>query len=299
LKFALESEGTETVRRKGKGSMFYLLLAITANSLMMFVMRYSEKHEGNRDAATVFNYVAGIVITVLLMKEKVFFTNSPAGWIAVGLGAFNAVCMVGGMFLNLINVGKNGAPMTATFGKLGILIPTILSMILFREIPSVVQLVGLVLAVAAIIYLNGGTGEGGGIRSLPLLLILFLVSGFIDFNSKLYGVFGQADLQDQFVFWTFLFSALLSFAILIRNGKPVKKQDVINGVLLGIPNQLITYCMVRVVSYLPAYLAFPLASAGVILAVNVINFVVFREKLSPRELKATGLIGLALILLNL
>ena len=278
--------------------MHYLLLAIICNTAMIFVMRYSEAHQGNRYAATLFNYIAGVVVSLVLMEHKVFFVNTPEGWFAMGLALFNAFCMTGGIFINLVNVGKNGAAMTATFGKLGVLIPTVLSILFFDETPTMIQGAGLVLAVGAIVYLNGGKGEGSRIQSLPLLLMLFVVLGVIDFNSKLYGVFGQEELRDYYVFYTFLFNALLSLLLLLKNNRQVKKQDVINGVMIGIPNQLITYSLVRVVWYLPAYLAFPLASAGVILAVNVVNFVVFRERLSPRELRATLLIGSALILLN-
>ena len=278
--------------------MFYLLMAIAMHSTTMFVLKYSENSEGNRYATTLFNFLTGMIISFFLMKEKVLFYSTPQGFFAMGLAVINAICMTSGMVVYQVTVGRNGAPLTATFGRLGVLIPTVLSMIFFHEVPSLVQIVGLIIAILAIIYINGG-GETNQIESLSLLLAVFVISGLMDFCSKLYGVYGDAAIQDYYVFYSFLFNTLLSLGILLAKNRTVKKKDVTNGILLGIPNQLITYSMVRVVLYLPAYLAFPLASAGVILAVNIVNFVVFREKLSPRELRATLLIGIALILLNI
>lgn len=279
--------------------MLYLLMAIASNTAIVFVMKFSENHQGNRYAATVVNYIAGVIITYLLMKEKTLFYNTPEGWFAMGLAVFNAICMTSCMLLNQYSIGKNGAPMSTTFNRLGVLIPTVLSMILFHELPTVLQMGGLVLAIAAIVYINGGKGESNHIGSLPTLLLVFVIGGLIDFNSKLYGAFGQVEIQDYYVFYSFVFNTLISLGIMLKMDRSMKKQDVINGVLMGIPNQMITYSMVRAVLFLPAYLAFPLYSAGVILCVNVINFAVFREKLTRREMVATIIIAIALILLNI
>ena len=279
--------------------MFYLLLGILSNTTVFFVMKYSESHEGNRYAATLFNYIVGMIISFLLMKEKVLFYNTPEGWFALGLALFNAVCMTGGIFINQMNVGKNGAPLTATFGKMGVLIPIVLSAFLFREIPTVIQFIGLAAAVFAIVYINEEANGKTNIQSLPLLFVLFIVAGLIDFNSKLYAEFGQVEIKDYYIFYSFVFNTVLSLILLLMRNRRIRKQDVVNGVMMGIPNQLITYCMVNAVLYRPAYLAFPLASAGVIVAVNIVNFSVFHEKLSPRELRATLMIGVALILLNM
>ena len=54
--------------------MFYLLLGILSNTTVFFVMKYSESHEGNRYAATLFNYIVGMIISFLLMKEKVLMS---------------------------------------------------------------------------------------------------------------------------------------------------------------------------------------------------------------------------------
>ena len=71
------------------------------------------------------------------------------------------------------------------------------------------------------------------------------------------------------------------------------------GAATGVPNTFILYFSLRAVSVLPAYIVFPAYSAGVILLVNIFNYFVFRESLSKQEKVATGLVAIALILINL
>lgn len=142
------------------------------------------------------------------------------------------------------NIKINGAPLTATFSIMGIIIPIIVSALLFN-------------------------------------------------------VFGNADYQERFVFYTFLFSALITLFLCIKSGGKLSKRDIISGVFVGIPNQLAALCIVKAVGELPAYIVYPCYSASVIFVVNVINFLIFREKLSKKEYIATGIIAFAIILINI
>lgn len=279
--------------------MFFVMMTIIANTAMMFVLKYSESNSGNRYGVTLFNYIIGTAVSFILMQDKTLWIPTGEGFFAMGLGAFNGICMTGCLLVCQYCIGKNGAPMTTTFNRLGILIPTVLSAFLFKEIPGFVKIVGLFFAVFAIVYVNGGKEEKKNIASVPSLLLVFVIGGMIDFNSKIFGMYGNQEIQDYFVFWTFVFNTIYSLAIMLRMNRTLEKRDIVSGILVGIPNQLITFCMVRAVVELPAYLVFPIYSAGVILAVNVINLIVFREKLSKRETTATVIIGFALFLINL
>lgn len=276
--------------------MVYLLAAIGFNVGMTFVMRYSESHSGNRYGVTIFNYLTGVIISLVMLKGRAVFAGG--GGFTLALAVPNALLFVGCLLLLQHNIKKNGAPLTSTFNRLGILIPTILSAFLFHEIPSALKTAGLCLAIFSIIYMNGGQEEGGK-RLDKSLLLLFLAGGCVDMMSKLYGIYGRAELQENFILYTFFISLLLSIGLCVRDKKRISVQDMIAGVLVGIPNQLTALCLLKAVALLPAYMVFPVYSAAVILLVNVINFAVFREKLSRREYAATGIIAAALVLINI
>ncbi len=275
-----------------------LLLTIAANIAMIFVMRHSESHSGNRYAVTVFNYMTGVAVTLLLMGGRLPDLASEGVGFALGLSLFNAACMVSCMLLVQFSILKNGAPLSTTFNRLGILIPTVLSILLFREKPGLFQAAGLGLAVFAIVYLGGKRESDTRIASPAGLFLIFLIGGLIDFNSKVYNMFGSPELQKLYVLGTFIFSLGMSAVLLLIKNRSVTRRDVLCGVLVGLPNQLVSYCMVRAAAVLPAYIVFPVYSSMVILGVNLINFLVFREKPGRRELYGTAIIALAVVLIS-
>ena len=76
-------------------------------------------------------------------------------------------------------------------------------------------------------------------------------------------------------------------------------KDAVVGGVTGIPNTFILYFSIKAVESLPAYIVFPAYSAGVILVVNVVNYLLFKEKLSKEEKIATVMVAVALILINM
>lgn len=277
--------------------MLYLAGAVTASICMTFLMKYSESHGGNRYALNIWNYLAGAIFSFFLLEDKtVLWVND--GGITLGLGAVNGFLFVICLVIMQVSIVKNGAPLTTTFNKLGVLIPTIFSAIVFREIPSLLQMIGLGLAIFAIIYMNKEKKEDRPSFMLGLLLI-FGLGGFIEVLSKLYSHNYDSESQTIYIMYTFFFALLISIIFFLKDKNKMKVQDVILGICVGIPNQLTSLLVLRAASELPAYIVFPTYSAGAIVLVNVINYLVFKETLTKRQYIATGFIGLALIFLNL
>lgn len=291
--------------------MIYLAAAVLFNVGMIFAMKLSETKQCARSSVTFVNYIAGIAVSFIMLQDKQRIFTMDSGWFTIGLGTFNAVCMTGCLILYQYSIRRNGAPLSTTFNRLGILIPTVLSALFFGEYPKTAQIAGIVAAAAAIIYINGKSGKmmkeadtekraaGTSAKSVPLLTAVFLIGGLIDFNSKVFNTVGDKNFQDKFVLYTFVFSAVISGCIVLFQRSRITRRELFFGICIGIPNTLMTYFMVKASAVLPAYLAFPLYSASVIFIVNIINAAVFKEKPTPREIRATLLIAAALVLLNM
>lgn len=281
--------------------MIFLILTIAAHSLVMFAMRFTEAHSGNRYAATVSTYVIGAVIAFFMMEDYTLFKPESDYVYTLLMSAYNGVCMTMGMILCRLSMGKNGTPISTTFNRLGILIPTVCSILLFGEKPGIVQVMGIALAVAAIIYINSGkeAKSRNHIKSMKLLILLFVVGGLIDLNTKLFERYGKPELNDDYVFMTFVFCVLVSLVIMFKEERKFSKTDLLVGAFTGVPNTFILYFSLKAVEYLPAYIVFPAYSAGVILVVNVVNYFLFKENLSKHEKIATVMVALALVLINI
>lgn len=279
--------------------MFYLIGAISFNVVRTFVMKYSESNSGNRYGVTFINYLVGTILGYLLMSDKTLIVQSSEGLFTLGFSAVDSFVFVACLVLMQHNIKINGAPLTATFSRMGIIIPIIVSALLFNEVPSMLKITGIVISLLAVIYMNSGEKNEASKKGAIALILLFISGGIEELMTKLFNVFGNADYQERFVFYTFLFSAVISLLLCIRSGGKLSKRDIIAGVCVGIPNQLAALCIVKAVGELPAYIVYPCYSASVIFTVNVINFLVFREKLSKKEYIATGIIAFALILINI
>ena len=277
--------------------MLYLFGAVASSLCMTFLMKYSESHNGNRYALNIWNYLAGAIFSYFLLEDKSVLWVDDGG-ITLLMGAINGIIYVVCLVLMQISIVKNGAPLTTTFNKLGILLSITFAAIAFAEIPSVIQLLGLGFAIFAIIYMNLEKKEDRP-KFMSGLFLIFLFGGCVEILSKIYSHNYDTACQTIYVMYTFGFALLVSIIFFLKDKNKMKLQDVILGICVGIPNQLATLLLLRAASDLPAYIVFPTFSAGVILLVNVINYLIFKETLTKRQYIATGFIGLALIFLNI
>ena len=273
--------------------MIYLIAAIYANLCMTFLMRYSEHHNGNCYALNIWNYLAGSLISLLLLQDKsLIWSGNAVTW---GAGIVNGIGFLAALVLLQISIRRNGAPLTTTFNRLGILIPTILSIFLFDEIPQIIQIAGLLLCIFA---MNSGDSSERPDFNIGLILV-FLLGGTLDTISKIFSRYNNADSQTCFVLYTFLAAFVISILLFFKKEPRMSLQDALIGIGVGIPNQLCTLFLLRAASKLPAYIVYPTYSASLILLVNIINYLVFRETLNKRQYIATGIIGLGVVLINL
>lgn len=278
--------------------MIFLAGAIAANLCMTFLMKYSESHGGHRYALNIWNYLAGTIFSYFLLADKSTILMLDDGGVTLLAGIFNGILYVIGLVLTQINIVRNGAPLSSTFSRLGVLIPTILSAIFFFEIPGGVQILGLVLAIAAIIYMNMASKEEQPAFRLGLILI-FISGGVGDFVAKVYSMHFDEAAQTYFVMYTFFFAMIVSIIMFIRDKSKMTVQDAIIGICVGVPNQLTALLTLKAAMTLPAFIVYPTYSAGIIIFVNIINYLVFKEKLTKRQYIATAMIGLALVCINL
>ena len=259
-------------------------------------MRYSEHHNGNCYALNIWNYLAGSLISLLLLQDKsLIWSGNAVTW---GAGVVNGIGFLAALVLLQISIRRNGAPLTTTFNRLGILIPTILSIFLFDEIPQIIQMAGLLLCIFAIIFMNSGDRSERPDFNVGLILV-FLLGGTLDTISKIFSRYNNADSQTCFVLYTFLAAFVISILLFFKKEPRMSLQDALIGIGVGIPNQLCTLFLLRAASRLPAYIVYPTYSASLILLVNIINYLVFRETLNRRQYIATGIIGLGVVLINL
>lgn len=278
--------------------MIYLILAVLSSSLVSIIMRLSGNYIKNNTTILSCNYVMCSILSLFYMGSIDVLPMEPGIGFALGLGLISGVLYLACFILMQWNVHKNGAALSSTFMKLGIVVPTIMSIILFREQPTFLQVIGLLIAFSAIVFINMEKGEGKQKNALGLIA-LFLGGGICDACSKIYEFYGVPTLKNQFLFYTFFSALVLSVLVVLIKKEKLCKFDLLFGLLLGVPNYFSARFLLLSLEAVPAVLAYPSFSVATIVVVSLSGFLFFKEKLTKRQSVGIGVILVSLVLLNI
>ena len=280
--------------------MFYLILAIACSSMVQIVMRLSTDRIKNNMSLLAVNYV---VCTLIAACYTGFDKLLPLG--AAGLGPALGVGFGQGLLFLMafiwlqMNNRRNGIVLSASFMKLGLLVPMAVSIFLFGEKPGTLHIVGFVLAIASIILINYEP-KGTSQASFKIGLIsLLLIGGLGDTMAKLYQEWGTTDLSAQFLFYTFASALILSLVLVIWNKERPGKMELLFGVLVSFPNYFSSKFLLKALDQLDAVIVYPCYNVATIFLATMAGLWLFHERLKKRQWIAIGIIIVALVLLNL
>ena len=281
--------------------MLYLLLAIACSAGNALTMKFASTRSRNTWSLLLVNYVTCAAFGgALVAVHGIHVAQTPPTVLA--LGAVNGVLYVLAFALLQLNVRQNGATLSSSAARMGVLVPVCMSLALFGETPATAQIAGLIAALGALALLGfSSRGAGTGDRAAARLLLapLVLAGGSADAMSKVFEVTSDDRWQLVFIGLTFLVALLVCAAFTLRSRERLCRADVACGVVLGVLNYLSSEFLLRAVLELPAFIAYTGASLGVIALVNVVNVTVMHEPLTRSDHLAMALIAVALVLLYL
>ncbi|CCU78723.1 Integral membrane protein [Halanaerobium saccharolyticum subsp. saccharolyticum DSM 6643] len=304
--------------------MIYLFLAVLCSSSIALIFKFSESNNLNRYLVTSINYFTAAAISLFLIFNQgiKFFDFNHSDFranfnrvIFEGEGLFSAqssqqwatlIGLAAGIFFftSFIyyqkSVRENGASLAGTFGKLGILIPMLFAIIIWREYPEDLQWVGILLAISSIILVNFPFKKDLGQALRLNLIFLFLYGGIAEFSNKIFQKYALVNYKVLFLFWVF-FSAFLisSFYSFKKVGRYPKKSELLTGFAVGIPNLFSSFFLISALNYLKTAVVFPIFSAGSIVLITAAGCLFFGEKLKTKEWLSILMTVVALILINI
>lgn len=274
--------------------MLYLFLAICSSACVSIFMRLSERKIQNNVAMLVLNYLMCTLLSAAYAGTGVSGVGLPT---TVVMGTFNGALYLISFVLLQVNVQRNGVVLSSTFMKLGLLVTMAVSVCVYHEVPGKLQVLGFLIAVAAIILINyRKEGTAAGFKSG--LLMLLLCGGMADAMSKVFEESGVPGMENHFLFVTFFAAMILCTSLMLCKKQRPGKWEILFGLLIGIPNFFSSKFLLRALEDVAAIIAYPVYSVTGILLVTAAGVLFFREKLKMRQWIALGLILLALVLLN-
>lgn len=280
--------------------MIFLIFAIICGACVSCILRMADERITSKEGMLMVNYAVCTLLAFLFNfnEKSEWFPRIEGIKSALLLGVLSGGLYFAGFILFQKNIQKNGMVLSTTFMKLGVMVPTVLSLVLFREQPRIVQILGVLIAVITIIWMYFEK-DGDKIKDGMGLIFLMLVGGFADSMGKMFEQFSSEMLRNQYLFYTFTAALVLCIVFCLRKGRAIRREELFYGILLGIPNYFSVRCLLLSLKDLPAIVVYPTYSAGTVVFVCLAGTILFKEQLSPKQKKGIIFILTACICLNI
>lgn len=291
-----------------------LILAFLCSGSISLIFKFSENRDLNRYGVTTFNYVVASLMGLVMargvplegfetfgltlarfLKGSSMDAPTSLTW-AFSVGIVTGILFFLTFLVYQVNVRRYGPSISGMFGKLGILVPMILSIWLFREMPDTVQMIGIGLSFAAIVMMNLTESFRWEVKGL--LILFFFLGGTAEFMNKIFQMYARVEYKPVFLSVVFLTALGTSLIGSLTHRDRIGWREVGIGFAVGIPNFLSSYFLIGALRTLPTAVVFPVYSAGSILTIMLGSRWFFAETLDSRKWVAALLTILALILIN-
>ena len=277
--------------------MGYLLLAIFASAMISITMRLSTgKVTGHYSMLSANYFVCGIL--GLLYSDFSLLTTQTSGVVfTIGLSLLYGVILLAGLLLLQSSTNKNGIVLSSLFMKLGLLVPFVVSILFFREMPTILQIAGFCVAAGAIIVFN--LKKDGNSRFGIGLILLLLASGGGDAIVKVFEALGPQVLSSHFLCFSFSTAFLLCTGLVIYKKERPDSKALLYGSIIGVANFFSSKFILGALTQIPAVVVFPTYSVSTMLVVTLCGVMFFKERLSRQQWLAFGAVIAALVMLNI
>jgi uncharacterized membrane protein len=286
--------------------MSFLLVTIVLNTLLGIIFKYFAIKQINILHAIIFNYCVCSIIGWLYYGNQIVEENYHEKDWAVYALLMGSIFILG--FVSAAkSVGLFGLGITSVMQRISMILTVMFSVIVWDETLSLVKVIGLLIAILAILMVNQQTRtvvlKNKWWVLLPVLTLLF--SGIIDsgfFHIK--RSFGS-DLNDG-IFTTFIFNAAMIWglgilAIQKLNGTfKFQRKSILAGVILGIPNFFSVITLIRAIdSGFDASFLFPIYNMGIIFISGLTGILILGEKAYLLSIVGFILALLSILLISL
>ena len=265
--------------------MLFLIAGLLCSAMVSIVLKASSRWEYDRYFMLAVNYMASLIPFIISRIGHPFPAINKDFSLCIIFAVCNGLLYLAGMMMNQVNIRRNGAILQSTFSRLGVMVPTCLSIMFFGERPSAKEMIGIIMVLAAFCIMNipkdkADTGKEQQKPVFSLLILGLLCNGTVDSFLKIFEEFGSQNLNDWFMGLTFIFASLICFIIAIAKKGRIGKKEIAIGLSLGIPNYLSSLFLLKSLSDVSAYIAYPTYSVGAILVVIAASTFIFKERMT-------------------
>jgi len=265
---------------------FLLLLSAVSLSSLEVILRIAQNKGRNVIVIIIVNYCAAASVSCAALFT---FGVESLSTFTIYLGIITGIAYTTAMVLMMTSFPQRGVVLTGTIVQLSVLIPTIISVLIWAEKISSIQGYGIIIAILSLPLLSVKSDEGGADRkSLLTPLALFLVNGFGLAAGQILLEAGY--VGEQLVFYSILFASasISSMPLIALNKKSPSRLDFAVGLGVGTLNAIVSLTLVTALITIPGSISFPFLSIVSSLLLIGMSFVILHEGINKTN--ALGII---------
>ncbi len=273
--------------------MLYIILTILISVLLLIIFKAFQKYEVNSLVAIVINYItAGITGILFLDNASSVSDIRQAEWLHICLPL--GLLFISVFYLISQTAQRISISSASVANKMSVIMPVLFSIFLLHQQPSVVKVLGMVLAMLALYLSTFSTEKRSVNRNLFWLPVLvFIGSGLIDIAINFTNTFyiSTKDESALFTISTFLSAftmglIVLIFLVFVKRSLSVKEivkpKNIIGGIILGIPNYFSIFFIFKSLDarILQSSQLFPVLNLSNVALAALLGWLIYKEKLS-------------------
>ncbi|MEE1964056.1 EamA family transporter [Allomuricauda taeanensis] len=286
--------------------MIDLALSVLSSTLIFVAFKLFGVYKVQTLYAIITNYVVACLVGLFLYEgdmDIAQLSSTSWYWGPIALGV---------LFITIFNLMAkttqvSGVSVTSVATKMSLVIPVVVGVILYKEELSILQIVGIALALMAV-YLASLKEKGITINRKDLLLplLVFLGSGVIDTGIK---YFEEKHLTDQEIpiFSSMVFGCAALTGLIFIGIKSFKTplrvnfRNILGGIALGVPNYFSVFFLIRALrsDMLNSAAVFTLNNVAIVMLSTILGILLFKERLRPKNWGGVALAVLSIILVAL
>lgn len=209
----------------------------------------------------------------------------------VWTGVLGGLSFAGGLLVTFWGIKAAGLSLSISVARLSVLVPTLLSIFIWKEVPTAAQIAGIGIILVALVLLSLSRGEAanGSRWSLALVLAIFIMSGSSQTIFKLVNELGLYQQKMTYLMILFFVAALSYGSIYLFRPKSFKKLDLTLGLILGGCNILGSWSSLAALEEIQGVIFFPVSSSASLALSALLATLIWKEKVDRR-----GIAGIAL-----
>ena len=290
--------------------MLFLSLAVCCSLAIGMIFKHAAREGLHRLALLTVNYAVALVTALVLLGLGV---HPIAGGLVLHLpllmlGVATGALFILGFFVYALATQVAGMSLAIGVMRVSVVIPFLASWVIWNEVPTPAQGLGLLVAGIAFFLIahrtrgvdEAATARGG--RVLLVLALLFAAGGIVDVALKTFDeAFAAANSQTLFLLLIFGVAFLIGLAIVVtgrvRSGVWPSRAVLGWGVLLGLANYGSVEFILRAIRELSGPFVFPANNIAIVMGAALLGVLVWGERLTRANLVGLGCAAVALALL--